>query len=165
MRRVLLASLVFAVAGTAFAAEPPVTRREFSIFIAEIEGAFNRGLKLGLPVRKPSADKTAMPRSEILAEMDKLFEASKPKFTMTPRPYRYDEELIRKHNKAADADRLIKLCRWGVVSPAGPLAIGPDTGLTPLQLGDALGSFVIQISALTHQPNPLWSPPMMKGGA
>lgn len=162
MVRVLLTALVVAGAAGAWADDAPVTKREFTLIFSEVEAAMNRGLKLAIPERKAVADKAAMSRSAMLKEFEQLLEQAKPKFTMTPRPYRFDEELIKKHNKGEDARRVMRMARLGLIAPAGPLSIGPDAGLTPAQFGDALGMFVSQIAALSHHPNPLWTPGMMK---
>ncbi len=141
----------------------PVTKREFSIVLADIEGAMNRGLKLGLPERKSVTDKSPVTRAEVIKEVDRLFEFCRPKFKSTPRPTTYDEALIRKHNSGEQAETLIKLAKWGAIAPAGPIVVGDPGKMSLDEVGDLLGLVINRIARLTHETSIKWSPHLMKG--
>lgn len=143
--------------------DSPVTKREFSIVMGEIEASFNRGLKFDLPVRKPVADKTPVTRAEIIKDVDRLFELTRARFKSTPRPINFDEALIRKHNSGEQAETLVKLAKWGAIAPAGPIVVGNDQGLKLDEVGDLLGLAINRIAKLTHESSIKWSPNLMKG--
>lgn len=145
----------------AFAQGPPVTVAEANAAIDRIDAAIRKVLQL--PAPKASTDMSAKPvtRAQVLARLDAMFEAYKPKFKMTPRPFRTEPAIAKLHNKdQATLARIDKLSRWGCIGPVGPLATGSDT-LSVEDLGDSLGYFLSQVAALTHYADPKWTPALV----
>lgn len=131
----------------------PVTDNDLRQTMYKADKALSTVLKLNPP--SPVEKGTSQPatRAQIIAEFDRIFEKARPKFRMTPRPYRVEKEAITKHNSGKTAETLEKLIRWGVVGPVGPLVVGPTDTLTPQQYGDALGLLFVQLASLTHTPS------------
>lgn len=160
MRLPTILALTICASG-AFAQDAPVTVAEANAAIDRVDAAVRRVLRL--PVPKASTDLSSKPvtRAQVLARLDAMFEAYKPKFQMTPRPYRTEPAVAKLHNKdQASLARIEKLSRWGCIGPVGPLVTGPET-LTVGQLGDSLGYFLSQIAALTHYADPKWTPALV----
>jgi hypothetical protein len=152
---------LFLLAVGLYAQGVPVTVAEANAAIDKIDSSIRKVLHL--PVPKVSTDLSTKPvtRAQVLARLDAMFEAYKPKFLMTPRPFRSEPELAKRHNAdQATLARIDKLSRWGVIGPVGPLVTGSQT-LTVEQLGDALGYFLSQIAALTRFADPKWTPALM----
>ena len=147
------------------AQEGPVTVAEANVVFDKVDAAIRKTLKM--PVSKPTTggESRAVTRQEVLAKLDALFEAYKPKFAYTPRPFRTEMAAVAEKNQdKATIDRIQKLARWGCIAPVGPLAVGPTDTLTMSQFGDALGYFMSQIAALTYYADPKWVPNLVPPG-
>jgi len=138
----------------------PVTAREVRESFVRTIGLMEkvRGSSLGKPAL-PAADRPAT-RAEIVGEMNRLFRAAQPGFFFTPAPVAHDASVFR--IDAAQKSALDKLVTLGFVAKIGPLAVGPQPGLTTKQFGDALGFFMARASQLSHLPNSRWTP-MLQG--
>lgn len=155
---------VSAVPQTATAPRP-VTKQEFVTAARKMESAANRVLGLKDRIWPFVADPSApIKRSEVIATLDLMFQAYRPSFRCTPRPYPIREGHIAAHNAHAVAAQAEKLAKWGFVSPVGFLVTGPGETLTARQAGDALGVFFNQLSVCAHKPEVRWSPNIMSGG-
>lgn len=99
-------------------------------------------------------------RSEIVGEMDRLFRAAQPGFFFTPAAVPHDPSKFK--IDPAQKLALDKLVTLGFVARIGPLAVGPQSGLTAKQFGDALGFFMARASQLSHLPSSRWTP-MLQG--
>lgn len=138
----------------------PVTAREAresflraSALLTKVHGV---GLGLG---SIPAADRPAT-RAEIVAEMTRLAKASEPTFRFTPALAKYTPARFK--IDTAQRAALGRLVGRGLVAPVGPLATGPGPGLTPKELGDALGFFVSRLAQMSHLPSPKWTPMLQK---
>jgi hypothetical protein len=152
---------LFILAAGVCAQGPPVTVAEANAAIDRVDSAIRKVLRL--PEAKPSADRSTKPvtRAQVLARLDSMFESYKPKFLITPRPYRTEPAVAKAHNKdQATLARIEKLSRWGCIGPVGPLVAGSES-LSTEALGDSLGYFMSQIAALTHFAEPKWTPALM----
>ena len=138
----------------------PVTAREASSALRRMTGLFERvnGSKLGTVGIVP-ADRPAT-RTEIVLELDRIFRSASPNFRFTPAPTKYDPALFR--IDASQRPALARLVTVGCVAKIGPLAVGPTSGLTPKEFGDALGMFMARLAQMSHLPSPKWTP-MLQG--
>lgn len=153
-------SLLLAILPVVAAAQgKPVTVAEANAVFDKVDASIRKVLKM--PAGKASNDKAerAVTRQEVLAKFDSLFEAYRPKFAYTPRPFRNEPDVVSKHNKdKAVIDRISKLATWGFIAPVGPLAVGPSDTLDVVQFGDAVGYFMSQVAALTYYADPNFVP-------
>lgn len=153
-------AVLFALCGAAPAqSQKPVTVGEANAVLHKVDSAIRK--TLGLPAPKATNDATSQPvtRAQVLARLDAMFEAYRPKFAYTPRPFRSETGEVAKANKDAKTAMTInKLVKWGCVGPVAPLAVGPSDTLTTEQFGDAIGYFMSQIAALTYYADPAWTP-------
>lgn len=161
--RPLVLALLFLVLSATAGAQPLRQGEAFQAW-ARMDDAARR--VLGLPQPKRSvpepADKPAT-RAQILAWLDESYEAFRPKFRLTPTPRRVVEGPIRERNPERDLPRLRKLVAAGFVSPVGPLAAGPDDGMSVEAYARALGDFFVRLAELTHRPSREFSPDLMGG--
>lgn len=138
----------------------PVTR-------SEAVAVFTRARKAIVAARiaqiatKPSLALGNQPvtRDEVISEMSKIFAACKKAVKFVPNKAKFDPSVF-KVGASAKAP-LTTLVGWGLVAPVGPVATGPQPGLTIPQFGDAVGFFLARISDVTHMPIPRWSPYLM----
>ena len=139
----------------------PVTAREAASAFDRVANLFHRadGASLGA-TSIPPLDRPAT-RTEIVAEMDRFLRAAEPILRFTPAPERHDPSVFRiEADERIALDRLVTV---GCVAKIGPLAVGPSTGLTPSQFGDAMGFFVARLAQMSHLPSPKWTPMLQKG--
>ena len=147
------------------AQEGPVTVAEANAVFDKVDAAIRKTLKMPSAKATAVGESKAVTRQEVLAKLDALFEAYKPKFAYTPRPFRTEMAAVAEKNQdKATIDRIQKLARWGCIAPVGPLAVGPTDTLTMSQFGDALGYFMSQIAALTYYADPKWVPNLVPPG-
>jgi hypothetical protein len=130
--------------------------------MARFETVIAKRLSVTIPSTKLKGSQVAT-RAEIAAEFVRVLAAVQPSFRFTPRPYRVIESSLKAHNSGAAVDQLRRLIRLGMAGPVGPLAAG-GAGLSPEEFGDALGLFMTQLAAYTHQPDPKWTPSLQPGG-
>lgn len=155
MKRIAALAFVL-ICAAAIAQDDFVTSAEMSKALGRVQVALTKSSGVTFkPV--PEGTAKAATRKEIIKVLNDMFEAARPKFVITPRPYRTDDAPVVKANDAETAKTIKKLARYGAMAPVGPLAIGPKDGLTPEQFGDAVGMVVVQIAALTHTPSPKWT--------
>jgi len=102
-------------------------------------------------------------REEILLEMDRLHEAARPFFKLTPRPVYFDDKTITLPQGAARTSGE-KLARRGFVATASVLLTEKNDTVTVADFGDDVGIFVARIADLTHMPDPKYSPALMDDG-
>lgn len=154
--------LAWCVAACVSAQTAPVTRGEVHAATARMETLVREVLRLPAgSAPAPAKPDEAASRAEITQALARLFRVAEPKFVYTPRPQKFDASRVRKLPVAADQAALEKLIRWGGVAPYGPLATNSG-GLTPKELGDALGFCVARLAELTHTPSSKFSPGLMR---
>lgn len=133
---------------------------------AEVRAVFirvNKILSDSELVKRPVGDpfipdhKTPATRSQIVAELSRVYQSASPSFKVSLRPVKVDLKAIRVPD-AATRRRLTTLIAAGTVARYGPLASGPGPGLTTSEFGDALGFFLARISELTNMPSSKWTP-------
>jgi hypothetical protein len=95
-------------------------------------------------------------RDQVVAEMDREYEALRPQIKFTPNPAPIDPDMLR--ISASVKPKLIKLIKLGFIGRVAPLATGPKASLEPAEFGDAIGFFITRMAQLTHMPSPKWSP-------
>jgi hypothetical protein len=100
-------------------------------------------------------------RSEVVAEMARIYKAAEPGFRFTPVSVPFDPSKFK--IDATQKPALSMLVTRGFVARIGPLAVGPQPGLTTKEFGDALGFFLARLSQLSHLPSSKWTP-MLQGG-
>jgi len=138
-------------------APAPVRLDEVRIVLHRSESALRK--VLGMPsVKLVPGEKRTATRKEIIAEFQRVTDVFRPRFRMTPRPYRTRPSAVEKANDAATAKTVQGLARFGLMAPVGPLAVGPADHLTLAQFGDEVGILFSQLTFLTHQPDPRWTP-------
>lgn len=138
----------------------PVTAREARdtfIQVAELLRKVN-GRSFGVPAIA-AADRPVT-RAEVLKEMVRLHKAAEPVFKFTPAPVPHDKAKLK--IDAALLPALDRLVSGGFVARIGPLAVGPQPGLTPKQFGDAVGFFTSRVSQVAHLPSAKWTPMLQK---
>ena len=144
-------------------AKQKVTRGEFYAALGRIQTAADK--VLGLPVRssgKPSEPDKAVTRKDVVIALHAQFAHFKPKFRVAPRPLPVvDKAMDRPENKSFRAE-LETLVKWGFVGSVGPLVTGPGEDLNAEHIGDAIGYFYNQLTVLTHQADPKWTPRLQR---
>lgn len=141
--------------------EAPVTAREARAAFARATTLLEKvnGRPLGT-VSIPVAAREAT-RAEIVAEMGRIYVASEPTFRIVPMAVAHDAARFRiDPSQRATLDRLVAR---GCVARLGPLATGSKPGLSPKELGDALGFFVARLGQMSHLPSPKWTPSLTEG--
>jgi hypothetical protein len=146
-------------------AKPPVvTSSTAPVTRAEAGQIFSRASKLLAPVLgltpTPSALTGTAPvtRDQVVAEMNRLFEWSRPKFVFSPRRVTHNPAVFTVGQPQRGA--LGKLVSFGAIAPLGPLATSPRPTLTVREFGDAMGFFISRLCDLTHTPS-RFSPQLM----
>jgi hypothetical protein len=138
----------------------PVTRAEAAAVFAKARKSINASRVAQVsPTSSIPVGNTPVTREEVIAEMSKIFEASKKSVKFMPIPVRYNPAAFKVGAGVKPA--LSTLVSWGFVGSVSPLATSPKPGLTVAQFGDALGFFMARISDITHMPSPRWSPYLM----
>jgi len=166
MRFALLTALLGI--GVSAHAQAPVTVAEADAVFQRIDKAISDVLKIKPAEKKPFGPNRAITRSEVVERMDVLFKRYKPHFQYTPRPYRYEVDVIKQYNKDAETQKTIeKLAKWGFLAPVGPVVTGSEPSLSLTEFADAVGYFMSQTAALTYFADPKWVPnlqPPVSGG-
>ncbi len=144
------------------AASGPVTRDEIRAAMAKIEGPLQRRLKVQFPKSGLASGSQAATRTEVVKEFMRLWKASEKVFRFTPRPYEVYPEVLAQHNKGQMITDLSYLIKRGAVAPVGPLAWGPKDTISPREFGDAMAMLVHQITALSHDPSPKFTPNLQR---
>lgn len=163
--RLVSALTLFAVSVGAFGQEPPVTVKEADIVFNRIETAMRTVLKL--PKLKAEVRQVQRPitKNEVILRLDKMFEAIKPKFQYTPRPFKTNEEVLNRYNSDPEIrKKLLRLVKYGCVAPVGPLVVGSPDTVSMADFGDALGYFMSQMAFLTYYADPKWAPNLQNSG-
>jgi len=138
----------------------PVTAREVRESFDRVSGLYKKvNDKSWGTTAVPAADRAAT-RTEIVAEMARIYKAAASSIRFTPAASKFDPAKFR--IDASVKPSLSKLVSLGYVAPIGPLAVGPQPGLTTKEFGDALGFFVARLSQTTHLPSSKWTP-MLQG--
>ncbi len=150
--------VVLAAPGVIGQSEPLVTRVDFIASVTELDSAMSKLLKL--PAYQSSLESDGdLSRNEMIAELNRMLDHYRPAFRVTPRPYREYPNVFDQYNPEGETRTIIrKLNRWGVIAPVGPIVTNAGPGLTAHEVGDGLGYFYSQISYLSHQPDPRWTP-------
>lgn len=140
----------------------PVTKDEVRAAFARIEGPLQRRLKVQFPKTSLAQGSKPATRVEIVAEFMRIWKTSEKVFRFTPRPYEVYPEVLAQHNKGQMVTDLTYLIRRGAVAPVGPIAWGPKETIAPREFGDALAMVVHQITALSHDPSPKFTPNLQR---
>jgi hypothetical protein len=143
--------------------ERPATRSEFFGAADRLTWAAARGLAMPVPAARPyDRGDEPVTRSEVIAHLSRLKGQFSPRFRFTPFGNRVNLAVIEERNPEADRPALKDLVSFGLVAPVGPLVVGPERTLTVGQAGTALGHFFSQIAALAAEPDPRFTPRMMR---
>lgn len=139
----------------------PVTRSEAVAVFTKARKAIVAA-RIAQITTKPSLAPGNQPvtRDEVISEMSKIFAACKTAVKFVPNKSKFDPTVFKVGSPAAKSS-LTNLVGWGLVAPVGPVATGPQPGLSVPQFGDAVGFFLARISDVTHMPIPRWSPYLM----
>ena len=150
---------------------PPVSRTLTSdspVTAREAHEAFNRWGKLlfkvnATPTGAPGFSSSDLPvtRSQVIAEMARLYKASASAIRFVPQAVPFDAAKLR--IDALQMPALRTLVRLGFVGRVAPLAVGPGTSLTPKEFGDALGFFSSRLMQISHLPSPTFTPSLQDG--
>lgn len=162
LQSVLLILAFSPLGAKAQTASAPVTRDEVKAALAKIEGPLQRRIKVQFPKSALGTGSQAVTRKEVVGEFMRIWKASEKVFRFTPRPYEIYPEVLTQHNKGQMVTDLTYLIKRGAVAPVGPLAWGPKDSLTPREFGDALAMVVHQITALSHDPSPKFTPNLQR---
>jgi hypothetical protein len=145
-------------------ANAPVTQAEAAAVFKRAETVLRK------LTRQPGVAKSGIPltgapvsRTQIVREMDRIFNLAKPAFKFTPPPVQHRPELFSLKD-AASVAALKRLVGWGFVARLGPVATSSKSSLTVAEFGDAIGFFLLRMSDLTHTPSTKWSPYLQSGG-
>ncbi len=158
MKRILTMFGTMAIASVVFGQAPaPVRLDEVRIVLHRSESALRKALKMPAVKLIPGETRAAT-RKEIIDEFERVVAVFRPQFRVTPRPFRTVPSAVEKANDAATAQKVNAMARFGLMAPVGPLAVGPQANLSLAQFGDEVGILFSQLSYLTHQPDPRWTP-------
>jgi hypothetical protein len=142
----------------------PVAPATGPVTQAEAKASFDRFRKVVQPVvrRSPgkstlAASKEAVTRTQVVREMNSLFEALEPSFKFTPKRVAFEADRLSLKD-AEQRKNLERLIRWGAVAKLGPIATAKEETLSLQEFGDALGFFMSRMAELTHMPSSKWTP-------
>ena len=138
--------------------ESPVTQAEARVLFSKSEAAIREvlGIKgMGYSDFKPIG--TVASRGQIIMQMSRLVDLTKPKFSMTPVPIKPNLNHMHLTNAVARA-KATKLAEMGFIPPSSPLMTNKGEGISPAEFGDALGYFLARVAELTHQPSSKFTP-------
>ncbi|HVL37996.1 MAG TPA: hypothetical protein VM328_01270 [Fimbriimonadaceae bacterium] len=139
----------------------PLSRAEMKAAFQRVERAMHA--LPGVTTRRPALDVPTTgvaSRSEVLRQMDRLFEMARPHFKFTPPKVKFDNARLSL-KEASTRPLLEKLIAWGAVAQVGPIATSKVESISLADFGDALGFFVARMAELTHTPLSKWTPGMM----
>lgn len=103
-------------------------------------------------------------RAEVVDVMYNWMKVSESAFKWTPFPGEYDKQQFSIPTGHPSRSKLEKLVSWGFVARVDALATGTKPGLSPSEMGDAIGYFLCRLSELTHLPSSKFSPTLMGNG-
>ena len=169
----LLAALIFAQTeekgGLTKTKTPPVKIDNGHVMLSELYATIEK-VELGVRrvvlsstqapvVRKDFSDRVAK-RTEVTAELWRLFQLAKPYFKFTPKAVAFKPNLLS--IPASDPQRkpLETMIKFGFIGKVGPLATSSSPSMSIPEYGDTLGFFIARMSDLTHTPSAKWSPYM-----
>ena len=158
-RIVSLAVAAVCLGTTACAQAPPVTVAEANAVFTKIDDAVRVVLKMKKAAKGPVGQNRPITRAEVVAKMERIFKAIRPKFQFTPRPFRTEVGVIKRFNADPKTqEQMEMLVRWGFLAPVGPLVVGPGDSLSIPVFGNAVGYFLSQLAAMTYFADPDWVP-------
>ncbi|QYK53412.1 MAG: hypothetical protein KF824_00640 [Fimbriimonadaceae bacterium] len=167
MKRAILigvfVALCFSASGTTIVPYETTKKADFESAVVQLDAAMSKRLKIK-PIATVKPAQGNITRKEVAARLIALMKHYQSSFRVTPRPFDVYPEVIDKYNKDATlrAD-LLTLSRWGLIGPVGPLVSNPSENISEEEVGDALGYFYTQITYLSHQPDPRWTPALSDG--
>ncbi len=136
------------------AASGDVTRAEAAQVMAKLRRACREVLGVSVsPKPTIAAGKAVVSRKEILEEFATIHRAAAASFKLSPQPVSFDPKRFTVQSPA-----LTSLVKGGFVAKVGPLAAGKRPGVSPTELGDAIGFFVARIAEVSHLPSSRWTP-------
>jgi hypothetical protein len=136
----------------------PISHRDMFRAVDRMDAAFRRAQRM--PAAKPraaGADRLAT-RAEAVKELHRLFKAYRPRFRVTPRPFRSAEQAFLERVGPSGSPEARRLVRWGCLAPVGPLVTGPPDRMETGDFGRALGDFYCQMAWLVGRRSPKWTP-------
>ncbi len=141
----------------------PVSEREAAEVFAALENAIRRIVLDQEASVKPSASassKKPADRLEIIRQMNRLFELSRPEFKFTPRKVVVDPAVLSVPPGEPERPMLEKLIAFACVGKVSAVATNKTASLDLDEFGDAMGILVSRLADLTHTPSSKWSPYM-----
>ena len=131
-----------------------VTRAEAAQVMTKLRRACREVLGVSVsPKPTISAGKDVVSRKDILEEFATIHRAAAASFKLSPQPVSFDPKRFTVQSPA-----LTSLVKGGFVAKVGPLAAGKRAGVSPNELGDAIGFFVARLAEVTHLPSSRWTP-------
>lgn len=147
-------------------ADPHATlsQSEFASALDRVEPILLRvtGVTATLP-KVPSGPGPAK-RSDIVARLDKLFEAFRPVFKFTPRRVKYDPKTIALPTTHPQRAALEKMIKWGFINKAGVLVTSKSESVPLGEFAEVLAQFAMRTADVTHRPDPKFSPAINGNG-
>jgi hypothetical protein len=137
-----------------------VTQSEAKQVFGRLDKVVAEVLKMPVPASALPDSTDPVTRAQIIAEFQRVFELSKPKFTFDPQKQTFDESLISFSDPVAKASAE-NLVTWGLVARVHPLVTAKEDSITVASLGDAIGIFLTRLSELTHVRSKKYSPEFM----
>lgn len=136
------------------AASGDVTRSEAVQVMAKVRRACREVLGVTVsPKPTIATGKVVVTRKEILEEFATIHRAAAASFKLSPQPVSFDAKRF-----TVQSSSLTSLVKGGFVAKVGPLAAGKRAGVSPNELGDAIGFFVARLAEVTHLPSSRWTP-------
>jgi hypothetical protein len=136
------------------AASGDVTRAEAVQVMSKVRRACREVLGVSVDLKPTIATgKVVVSRREVLEEFATIHRAASASFKLSPQPVSFDPKRFTVQSPA-----LTSLVKGGFVAKVGPLAAGKRAGVSPTELGDAIGFFVARLAEVTHLPSSRWTP-------
>lgn len=147
-------------------AKMALTQGELVFNINRLEKVLRRvaGLSAAKPLANPAQPDAPATRTQLLAQLNRLFEDSAPKFKYTPRMITFQPDVISLPAGSPQRNHAVKLVRWGFVNRVSPVLTGKSESVSLKDFGETMGLFVIRTSDLLHVPSSKFSPYLMPGG-
>ncbi len=144
--------------------ETPATQAEASVALSRLDRVLSRVVGVAIDLPKMPMGDLPVKRTDIIARFDRLFELCKPQFRFTPKKINFDPKLLSLPIGHPQRGMLERLVKWGCVGKTTALSVNKADSISAVELGDAIGLFVLRIADITHRPDPKFSP-IIGGGA
>lgn len=138
---------------SAILAQPaaPVTAQEAHLLLVRYRSAIVQTLEIKPPKPWPSPPKPGVPasREQLFAGFSDLYEISKPRAKFQIKTTAKMPSW--KGWKEPAKSQAMRLAKLGLLNPSGPLFDLKVKTFTPVQVGTAMGEFMVGLSEITRQ--------------